>query len=195
MGLPFPSPTVVVDSRTEVFLGYLDYFRSVIVDKLEGLPDSELRTSRLPSGWTPLELLKHLTHVEMRWLVWGFEGCDVAAPWGDNRDGRWYVAPDETLTGLLTQLQAQAEISRGIVRAHVLSEVGSLARAGTGPIRRRSNASCSTCCRSTPATPAIWTSSASWQMAGWASSDHGRLQPCLGVPILGAVRRRSPRVC
>ena len=32
------------------------------------LPSGELRRSRLPSGWTPLELLKHLTYVEMRWL-------------------------------------------------------------------------------------------------------------------------------
>jgi uncharacterized damage-inducible protein DinB len=124
MSVPFPSPADVVDSRTEVFVGYLDYFRSVIVDKLRGLPDVELRASRLPSGWTPLQLLKHLTYVEMRWLVWGFEGRDVAAPWGDNRDGHWYVAPEETLTELLTGLQAQAETSRGIVRAHALSEVG-----------------------------------------------------------------------
>ena len=120
MSVPFTSPTEVVDSRTEVFVGYLGYFRSVIVDKLQGLPDDELRASRLPSGWTPLELLKHLTCVEMRWLVWGFEGRDVADPWGDHRDGRWYVAPEETLTGL----QAQAETSRGIVRTHALSEVG-----------------------------------------------------------------------
>jgi len=24
------------------------------------MPDAELRSSRLPSGWTPLELVKHL---------------------------------------------------------------------------------------------------------------------------------------
>lgn len=27
----------------------------------------ELRSSRLPSGWTPLELLKHVTHMELEW--------------------------------------------------------------------------------------------------------------------------------
>ena len=94
MSLPFPSPTDPRSSRAEVFLGYLDYFRSVMVSKLQGLGDDELRASRLPSGWTPLELLKHLTYVELRWLVWGFEGEPVAQPWGDCRDERWYVAGD-----------------------------------------------------------------------------------------------------
>jgi hypothetical protein len=124
MSLPFPSPTEPVVSRTEVFLGYLDYFRSVLVSKLDGLPGSELRHSRLPSGWTPIELLKHLTYVELRWLEWGFEGRHVAEPWGDNRDDRWYVAPDETLEDLVKALQAQAARSRGVVEAHDLSEVG-----------------------------------------------------------------------
>jgi len=53
-------------------LGYLDYYRLVITRKLEGLTESELRTSRLPSGWTPLELVKHLAYMEQRWLRWGF---------------------------------------------------------------------------------------------------------------------------
>ena len=124
MSLPFPSPTDPVVSRAEVFLGYLDYFRSVLVDKLEGLPDSELRHSRLPSGWTPIELLKHLTYVELRWLEWGFEGRDVAEPWGDRRGDRWYVAPDETLSDLVDGLRVQAARSRAVVEAHDLSEVG-----------------------------------------------------------------------
>jgi hypothetical protein len=124
MSLPFPEPTRPADSRAEVFLSYLDYFRSVLVNKLEGLPESELRSSRLPSGWTPIELLKHLTQVELRWLEWGFEGREVAEPWAESRDGRWYVAPDESLADLLAALRAQAARSRAVVEAHQLSDVG-----------------------------------------------------------------------
>src|SRR5712672_1871181 len=83
VSIPFPEPTIPVPSRAEVFLGYLDYFRSQLISKLEGLPSSELRRTRLPSGWTPLELLRHLTFVEMRWLEWGFEGREVPDPWAD----------------------------------------------------------------------------------------------------------------
>jgi len=124
MSLPFPEPTEPVASRADVFVGYLDFFRSTLVGKLQDLPESELRRSRLPSGWTPIELIKHLTYVELRWLVWGFEGRDVGDPWGDNRDDHWYVAPDETLSELLTALHTQAGRSRAIVEAHELSDVG-----------------------------------------------------------------------
>jgi hypothetical protein len=124
VSIPFPEPTIPVPSRAEVFLGYLDYFRSQLVSKLEGLPAVELRRSRLPSGWTPLELLRHLTFVEMRWLEWGFEGREVPDPWADRRDGRWYVAPEETLAGLVSALQAQAARTRVIVGSHDLADVG-----------------------------------------------------------------------
>lgn len=125
MSLAFPEPTAPASSRAEVFLRYLDYFRSCLVSKLEGLPVAELRASRLPSGWVPIELLKHLGYVEMRWLEWGFEGRrDVGDPWGDQRDGRWYVAPDETLASLTAALQAQAARTRAIVESHDLGELG-----------------------------------------------------------------------
>ncbi len=107
-----------------MFAGYLDYFRSVLATKLNGLSGSELRHSRLPSGWTPLELLKHLTYVELRWLGWGFSGNAVADPWGDELDGRWRVGPDETLETLLAAQLAQAADSRAIIEAHDLDELG-----------------------------------------------------------------------
>jgi uncharacterized damage-inducible protein DinB len=124
MTIPFPEPTVPAGSRAEVFTRYLAYFRGQLAAKLRGLPAAELRSSRLPSGWTPLELLKHLTYVEMRWLEWGFEGRDVADPWGDQREGRWHVPPEETLEGLLAALGAQAERSTAVIAGHALDDVG-----------------------------------------------------------------------
>ena len=121
---PFPSPTLPHPSRAEVLLAYLVYFRSVLVDKIEGLPRTELSASRLPSGWTPLQLVQHLTFVERRWLVWGFEGEAVADPWGDERGGTWYVDPSASLDDLLDGLRQQAERTRAIVLAHDLDEVG-----------------------------------------------------------------------
>ena len=122
--MEFPSPTIPATSRTEVFLRYLEYFRSRLVSKLRAMPEAELRSSRLPSGWTPLELLKHLRYMERRWLVWGFEGQAIADPWADRRDDRWFVAEDETLDSLLAGLAEQAERSRAIIGAHDLAEVG-----------------------------------------------------------------------
>jgi uncharacterized damage-inducible protein DinB len=124
MTVPFPEPTGPADSTTEVFLRYLDYFRSRLADKLRELPPGALRTSRLPSGWTPIELLKHLTFVELRWLEWGFAGQRVPEPWGDIRDGRWHVEPGESLDDLLTALGNRAERSRAIITAHDLADLG-----------------------------------------------------------------------
>jgi len=124
VSIAFPEPTTPADSRAEVFLTYLDFFRSSLVSKLNGLTPDELRRSRLPSGWTPIELLRHLTFVEMRWLEWGFEGRDVGDPWGDRRDGRWYVGPEESLDGLLAELHARAARTRVVVESHDLNEIG-----------------------------------------------------------------------
>jgi uncharacterized damage-inducible protein DinB len=124
VSLPFPEPTTPRSSHAETLLGYLDYFRSVILDKLDGLADDDLRTSRLPSGWTPLELLQHLVFVERRWLVWGFLGRPMADPWGDRRDDRWHVEPDIGVPDLVAALQQQAAVTREIVESHRLDEVG-----------------------------------------------------------------------
>jgi hypothetical protein len=124
MPTSFPEPTRPASSRAEVFLGYLDYYRARLVSKLDSLPVAELRASRLPSSWTPLELIKHLRYVELRWLVWGFEGQDVGDPWADERDGHWYVRPEETLAELVAGVHAQAARTREIVTSHDLADVG-----------------------------------------------------------------------
>jgi uncharacterized damage-inducible protein DinB len=121
---PFPAPTLPVATRAEVFIGYLDYFRARLISKLRSLPEEALRSSSLPSGWAPIELLKHLRYVELRWLEWGFEGRPVADPWGDLQDGRWHVAPRETLPALIAELQAQAVRTAAIITGHELAEIG-----------------------------------------------------------------------
>jgi hypothetical protein len=108
----------------DLLLGYLDYYRSVVTRKLDGLPDAELRTSRLPSGWTPLELLKHLVYMERRWLRWGFLAEPVEEPLGDHDDdGRWRVHPHETATELIAALHAGGDRTREIVAGAALDDV------------------------------------------------------------------------
>jgi uncharacterized damage-inducible protein DinB len=124
VGVAFPEPTDARASRADVFLGYLDYFRERVIDKLHQLPPGEAARSRLPSGWTPLQLLVHLRQVERRWLEWGFLGEDVGDPWADEQDGRWHVPPGEGPSEVADQLRRQGLRSRDIVEAHRLDEPG-----------------------------------------------------------------------
>ncbi len=112
--LPEPAPSADVKVH---LLDYLDFYRGTVADKVSGLTDTQLRSSQLPSGWSPLQLVKHLVFMERRYLVWGFLGEQVAEPWGDDRDGRWYVAADEEPSALLANLRETGARTRAIVEA------------------------------------------------------------------------------
>jgi hypothetical protein len=92
-------PSHDLSDTQELLLGYLDYYRSVIECKLEGLSGTELRSSRLPSDGRRSNLLKHLVYME-RWFRWGFTARQLDAPFGDfagdNRERAWHVDPGET---------------------------------------------------------------------------------------------------
>ncbi|KOG88389.1 DinB family protein [Streptomyces varsoviensis] len=133
MTMPLPpagEPPHTLGDLRELADTYLDYYRAALLRKLDGLDETELRTSRVPSGWTPLELVRHLTRVEARWFRWGFEG-EAMPPeraWGDRGpDGRWQVPEGETAESVRAAFTAQCERSREIA-----SGVPSGQRARTG---------------------------------------------------------------
>ena len=127
---------------------YLDWVRAEMVRGVLALSYDAQRRSLVPSGWTPLELLNHVLHMEQRWFVWGFLAEPVAEPWGDwstpepwtsddsdltAPDARWAV-PDSVTAGDL------ADAPRGGRRTHAVGAAGLPAlrdrRAGR-PVRRR----------------------------------------------------------
>lgn len=126
----------IVDHRA-MLCDYLDFYRQVVTEKLTGLEDADLRRTRLPSGWTPIELLGHLIFMERRWLVWGFAGEPIEAPWGDHAgndpDGPWIdaSAPTEAsgeagggagLDALLAALEAGGRRTRDLVMSADLAD-------------------------------------------------------------------------
>jgi hypothetical protein len=111
-----PEPTRELSDPRELFSAYLDYYRDVVVRKLAGLPDAVLRRSTLPSGWTPLQLLKHLVYMERRWLTWSFAGEQVDDPRGDRgSDGEFVLAPEDTFESLKTKLYEQGTRTRALL--------------------------------------------------------------------------------
>ncbi len=124
MSVPFPEATAPASSRTEVLGRYLAYLRDGIGRRLEAMSVEEARRSRVPSGWTPLELVRHLTFMERRWFVWGFEGTVVDDPDGDEVDGRWVVPERLGVAEVLAAWRAQAATSDAVLQRHDLDEVG-----------------------------------------------------------------------
>jgi uncharacterized damage-inducible protein DinB len=119
-------PVSLTDPRT-LLAEYLDYYRNAVLRKLDGMSESALRESRLPSGWTPLGLLRHLTYMERRWFCWGFLAEPIDDPWGGGPPGSDWQVP-ETATGddLIAAFAAQAERSREIVAAADLETVSAV---------------------------------------------------------------------
>lgn len=118
----------------ERWIGYLDWVRADLVDGVLSLGPEERRTTRLASGWTPIELLSHVLHMEQRWFVWGFLGEPVAEPWGDwtvaepwdsVEEGRWHVGDHVTAEELAGRLRAIGARTAAVLRSHPLDALAS----------------------------------------------------------------------
>ncbi|QCB94800.1 DinB family protein [Cellulomonas shaoxiangyii] len=121
-------------------VAYLDHYRGVVARKVAGLSEEQQRTSLLPSGWAPLELLHHLVHMERRWFVWGFLAEPVDDPWGDHAagadGGRWEVPDGVTAADLVRRLDAGGERTTAILTTVPLdarAAVGGRFTAGPAP--------------------------------------------------------------
>ncbi|MFC4054266.1 DinB family protein [Actinomadura syzygii] len=117
-------PPDTLTAPRELLLDYLDYYRAALLRKLDGMPDADLRTSRLPSGWTPLALLKHLAFVERRWFRWGFAAEQVDEIWGEQRPGSptWHADDSDTLESLRALFLDECARSRAIVASADLQD-------------------------------------------------------------------------
>ncbi|KOV86686.1 DinB family protein [Nocardia sp. NRRL S-836] len=51
-------------TETEVLRGFLDYLRTAVAAKVEGVPEPQARTALVPSGTSLAGLLNHLAFVE-----------------------------------------------------------------------------------------------------------------------------------
>jgi uncharacterized damage-inducible protein DinB len=70
----------------ELLIGFLDWYRAVVVHKVEGLSIADASRWMTPSGLSPLGIVKHLCAVEEDWLCAVFEGDDRELPLGTDAD-------------------------------------------------------------------------------------------------------------
>ena len=108
----------------EILLQQLSYYRGTVLAKLDGLRDDQLTASIVPSGWSPVGLLKHLVFVERRWMQWGFEAEQMPDSRGDeppNGKG-WLVTPDDNVPDLTARWVAIATRTEAVARNAQLTD-------------------------------------------------------------------------
>lgn len=135
-------------AETESLLACLGARRRGILAVVEGLDEASLRRAVLPSGWTLLGLLQHLTVNERYWLRWAVGGEDVAGTGvvdgacrvvlADQLDPAddWAVAAGVDGAVLIARYRAEADLADAAVRALGGLDLGAPAARQDDPWRR-----------------------------------------------------------
>jgi hypothetical protein len=95
---------------------FLDYYRETILWKVSGMSDQDLRRVIVPSGWSPLGMVKHLAYVEQNWFRSRLAGeKELPVPWTDaDPDADFRVEPGESTDEILQFYRDLCEHSRKI---------------------------------------------------------------------------------
>lgn len=115
----------------EALLQMLHGQRAAVLAIVDGLPETALRTPVVPSGWTPLGVIWHLTGAEFFWFQVAASGnrLDGPPPEPDpdeqGASERWQpdrpFDTDDPVPEVLDAYRAQGEASDRVIREHPLS--------------------------------------------------------------------------
>lgn len=120
-----------LDGEAQHHAAFLDWLREEVIAGVESLPADQLRVTRLSSGWTPIELLSHVLHMERRWFLSAFLGERIDAVWGDwdtedpwdgpeAAEPRWHVDASVTAEELVRRLREVGARTREVLASHPL---------------------------------------------------------------------------
>jgi uncharacterized damage-inducible protein DinB len=133
MGDHLHEPRGTATDPKTALLDYLDFYRSVVAAKLDGLTDEQLDEPQFSSAWTMRQLVKHLVYMERRWLRWGFTAEQVPNPTGDcDADDHWLTGPEDTREALLAALAEGGARTRTIAERADLVDLGAIGGRFTG---------------------------------------------------------------
>lgn len=81
--------------------------RSHVLDALAGLSDDQLRRPALPSGWSPIGLVRHLTLADERYWFHSIIGGEPLDWFPDEPGADWHVDPTEPTQAVLDEYIAE----------------------------------------------------------------------------------------
>lgn len=113
---------------------FLDQQRNAVLAIIEGLDEAQLHRPVLPSGWTPIGLVRHLAGAEAMWFQWVVLGTQPQVTWDDGLVDPPYDPEAPFTTGhfsaaVIRQYRRQCEISNEVLQsrdlhAGLLGELG-----------------------------------------------------------------------
>lgn len=111
--MPAPGePSSLIADPLELLTGYLDFFEDVTLRKISGLTEEQVRTSTVPSGWTPLGMVKHLACTERYWVRHIFLGEDVDFSWPGDPAAEWRIDESDTTDRVIGFYRAERAHTR-----------------------------------------------------------------------------------
>jgi len=104
------------DATKAALVRSLDNQRGHVLGILEGLDEARLREPMLPSGWTCLGLVSHLTlDVERYWFACIMGGAGLDESPSDEATHNWQVADTEDATEIFARYRRAIEASNAVI--------------------------------------------------------------------------------
>ncbi|MCX5379606.1 DinB family protein [Streptomyces sp. NBC_00091] len=129
-------PATTADER-EMLDGWLDYHRSTLVWKCEGLSEEQLRSTPLrPSGLSLLGLVRHMAEVERYWFREVSLGEDLPELFStsENLDGDFQFTDQDTWVSAERVWQTEVELARQAASGRSLDAVSDAASHHRGEV-------------------------------------------------------------
>ena len=115
-----------IQPETSALLASLTIQRNHVLGILEGLTDDQLRRPVLPSGWSCLGMVQHLTISDERFWLRGIVGGDSACVSASADEAKaeaiWQVAPDAPAAAVLEAYRQQIELADAVIAATPLDQ-------------------------------------------------------------------------
>jgi uncharacterized damage-inducible protein DinB len=101
---------------------FLEWHQQTVLHKISGLSEADLRRSIVPSGVTPLGMVKHLAYVHRYWFRNIFvDEPGLPLPWSkEDPDADWRIELTDTTEAMIALYQAEVDQARAICAAATL---------------------------------------------------------------------------
>lgn len=133
-GLPSPDPpprTPRAGDEKELLCAQLDDKRTILLRKVAGVSEEDLRRTPTASSLSLLGLLKHTAYDHQWWFRRVFAGEDISFSWADeDPDFDFRPELDETAEEIAALFRDEVERSRAIVAAANLDDAARAPRPG-----------------------------------------------------------------